>query len=65
MQLRNAVLKICIKESDVEKLDFELFLTKTHLYKKIKASSFFTFDEENEKINVYLNNRFTVIFLMI
>ena len=65
MQLRNAILKICIQESDVEKLDFELFLIKTHLYKKIKASPFFTFDEENEKINVYLNNRFAVIFLMI
>ena len=56
LQLNNTVLKICIPESDLEKLDSELIPMKTYLFEKIKVSPFFTFDEENERINLYIDN---------
>ena len=63
MQLKKAVLKICIEEFKIEKLDFELVPIKTYLYKKIKASSLFNFDKENEHINVYIDNPLNGDFL--
>ena len=65
LQLNNTVLKICISESDLEELYSELIPMKTYLFEKIKVSPFFTFDEENDRINVYIDNPFTVTFLMI
>lgn len=56
-QLNNYVLKLCVKELEVqvELSGFKLIPLKDYLY-KIKAWLFFVFDKEQKKIQVLIEN---------
>ena len=49
-------MRICLLESDIGKCEFEILSVKTYLFKKTKASPFFTRDDEKEAVNIHFNN---------